>query len=611
MVPAFFAVGEETQADASRRYLASRKWKRELHASKHTTLLETYSYQVFDGTLLTQLKQQLAQAGIQVSPMSNIEILGVINKSGKDEVDSFVQLCVTFLTLLKSKNLSISDVREKVAQLEDEEFMIVRNGIFLDLFEPILELYQQHLRNEGMIDFNDMILRAAYYIEKGEYKYPVDYVIIDEFQDMSEARYQLLQALKKQNPQVKFYCVGDDWQSIYRFAGSDMALFKNFEDYFGATFRSKIETTYRFEDPLISMTSKFILANPNQTPKELVASTPSKNTSYQIIESDSGSDDDTDAIVSAIRLFQAKDLAPSSQIYLIGRYNNDFENRVKNTKGEFKLNKGDKSLEFIFDRGKYQGKSVKISFITAHKSKGLEADYTILFNCNSGKYGFPSGVADDPLLSLLLSSADTFENGEERRLFYVAMTRTKRQVAFITTDPYRKSKFIKEIQDAEYDRSLACPECKKGDLVVRTSSYNGSINEFYGCTNYSYGCGFTRKILDSERQQTAIVETCKPLPALTYEVEQKQQDEASELHRKLSAGELSTIEVRRLVTFVLNPRSFAGTHAGRDDVYQLRLMYSKMSQSQSAAFRSAYADWDKSHYDSPDSSSANYYEDTN
>jgi DNA helicase-4 len=125
-------------------------------------------------------------------------------------------------------------------------------------------------------------------------------------------------------------------------------------------------------------------------------------------------------------------------------------------------------------------------FVTAHRSKGLEADYTIVINCNSGKYGFPSGQADDPILSLLLSSADQFENGEERRLFYVAMTRTKKHVTFVT-ERHRKSKFIKEIQDDTAGRELQCPRCGNGELVKRS----GGGQTFYGCTNYAYGCKYT------------------------------------------------------------------------------------------------------------------------
>ncbi len=67
----------------------------------------------------------------------------------------------------------------------------------------------------------------------------------------------------------------------------------------------------------------------------------------------------------------------------------------------------------------------KLEFLTVHKSKGLEADYVILLQCNKDTYGFPSMVSDDPSLNYVLTKSDQYPYGEERRLFYVAITRAK------------------------------------------------------------------------------------------------------------------------------------------------------------------------------------------
>ena len=136
-----------------------------------------------------------------------------------------------------------------------------------------------------------------------------------------------------------------------------------------------------------------------------------------------------------------------------------------------------------------------MKFMTVHKSKGLEADIVIILNCNSGKYGFPSEMSDDPILNLLLSESDQFENGEERRLFYVAMTRAKEQVYFIS-DGYNKSKFIAELEVEDISNSLyeKCPICKSADIVIKKKgvSKNGNNYTFWGCSNFNYGCSYSK-----------------------------------------------------------------------------------------------------------------------
>lgn len=131
-----------------------------------------------------------------------------------------------------------------------------------------------------------------------------------------------------------------------------------------------------------------------------------------------------------------------------------------------------------------------------HKSKGLEADIVILLNCNAGRYGFPAGLSDDAVLNLLLSEADQYENGEERGLFYVAMTRARHAVYFIA-DAFRKSKFVLEIEmNRQSHTKSKCPRCKTADVVLRKEGIakNGSPFRYYGCANYRYGCDYSKTV---------------------------------------------------------------------------------------------------------------------
>ena len=129
------------------------------------------------------------------------------------------------------------------------------------LFEPIYALYQQHLRDTQTIDFEDMIGLAIRYVENEQYQSPYRYVLVDEFQDISASRACLLKALLHQNTQHSLFCVGDDWQSIYRFTGSDVSITQNFSDTFGYAATSVLGTTFRFNNQISDVSSQFIMRN--------------------------------------------------------------------------------------------------------------------------------------------------------------------------------------------------------------------------------------------------------------------------------------------------------------------------------------------------------------
>ncbi len=484
-VPSWFQ-GDDVRS-ATEKYQDDMTWKKETHKTYSTTLIETYSYEMTEGTLFINLTNKLEAAGITLYPKTPEEIWEIIKNVAKDEINTFINLFATFITLMKSNNYSISDVgyRNRETQLE---FFKKRNFEFIEIIRPVFEHYDSYLRDRSEIDFSDMINKAASYIANGKYKRKFSYVVIDEFQDISIGRYQLVKAVKENNPSCKLFCVGDDWQSIYRFTGSDIALFKGFEKYFGYTVKSKIETTYRFQNPLISLSSNFILKNPNQAKKELKG-TNTQKTKYKIQYSVSEKQDDTDVLQSVFEELAVNyNDIEHKKILILGRYRFDIK-RIKNENAIFRIDNENGIIRYSTS---LMGKAVafQAQFLTVHKAKGLEADITIILNCNSGRYGFPSEMSDDHVLDLLLSEADQFENGEERRLFYVAMTRAREYVYFLSDSSY-KSKFIAELE-VESGRSpnKKCPICITADLVLRKegTAVNGNTYKFYGCTNFLYGC---------------------------------------------------------------------------------------------------------------------------
>ncbi|MCG2612766.1 UvrD-helicase domain-containing protein [Terrimonas sp. NA20] len=486
----FFADKEkgETTEQATKKYTDGIEWKRELHKTHGTTLIETFSHEMFDNILFENLAKNLTAAGVQIKPKSPEEIWEIISASAKDEVDSFTLLFQTFITLMKSNNYSIDDVKLRNDQISNKVHR-KRNELFIEIIDPIYQMYQTYLAERKEIDFSDMINKAASYIATGRYQRKLSYVIIDEFQDISIGRYQLVKAIKDTNPSCKLFCVGDDWQSIYRFSGSDITLFKEFEKYFGHTEKAKIETTYRFYDPLINLSSSFILKNPNQTKKQLKGFSSGRSSTYKITYSFSDNQDDTFALRDIFNELIASGAAKGKEILVLGRYSFDID-RIKNEGNVFTINKANETISYSVKSTGGEVHRLSAQFMTVHKSKGLEADIVIVINCNSGKHGFPSGMSDDPVLNLLLSDADQFENGEERRLFYVAMTRAKELVYFVADSSY-KSKFIAELEVENVASKIKkCPRCKTADLVKRTGTKNGKEWAFYGCTNFMYGCRY-------------------------------------------------------------------------------------------------------------------------
>lgn len=341
---------------------------------------------------------------------------------GSKREKAFIRLAVTFATLLKSSCKSLSAI---LAKNEDERTdFIIRN-----IFKPVYDNYQAELHKRGQIDFTDAILMAT---ELCRQHRPVryDYIIVDEFQDISVDRYQFLLALRAGNAPAKLYCVGDDWQSIYRFSGSDMALFNSFEEFFGPTDMNKIETTYRFGEPLVGYSSWFIQKNAVQIRKNIHPF--SDQTKTELLFQPYDRNEYCNIIGHLVATIPA-----DKSIFLLGRYSFD-----------------DYYLSFMYQSIKEAGKFFyviggrKIEFLTAHKSKGLEADYVIILQCNRDVYGFPSMVSDDPVLDVVLTKSDKYPHGEERRLFYVAITRAKKQT-IVMYDKRFPSIFVDEFLNPE------------------------------------------------------------------------------------------------------------------------------------------------------------------
>lgn len=450
-------------------YNASMAWKRQVHEQNRTHLIQTYHYQKREGRLISELKRQLKDAGIAMRPVSAEEILAALTEN--KHLDPFSDLVATFLSHFKSGGYAIADFRP---QTRSREYRDRRFAAFLEVFEPLYERYETGLREAGEIDFNDMIVRAAGYAESGQYCSPYTCILVDEFQDISASRARLVKALAAQSPSHRLFCVGDDWQSIYRFAGSDIALMRDFEAHFGATETVALDRTFRFNDRIERVATRFVLANPAQIKKtirtDLQAPTP-----RVLIHRPEGKG--ASLVESALSEIRQDTRGHAATVLILGRY------------------------KFLQDGVKWsdlraQFPNLECSFRTIHGAKGLEADYVVVLGMQSGRFGFPSEITDDPVIDAVLAVPEAYPHAEERRLFYVALTRARRAVHLIA-DYAAPSAFLTEMlaytgdveaRGAAAKEPAACPTCKTGTLLQRT----GPFGVFYGCSNWPL-CDYTTK----------------------------------------------------------------------------------------------------------------------
>lgn len=455
-VPLWFAEDKNiSYEEANQKYNDGVAWKMAVHEKFGTKMISTSSSDFYNSANIKEtLRKLLNDVGVPLREKSDVELYEfLMPKNGKQE-KAFVRLAATFITLAKSSGKSINDLVRMAEGAGDEK------GVFLirQIFAPIYDTYHKALSRSGQIDFVDLILKAT---EICRSSCPVEcsHIIVDEFQDISIDRYNFLIALRnnKHQPPAKLYCVGDDWQSIYRFSGSDMALFNRFHDYFGPTEICKIETTYRFGEPLVSLSSKFIQRNSSQIQKQVRPSCALTQTDLTFVEYEKNNYCQTIASVIS-------QIPSDCSVFLLGRYSFDDFYLSSHFKS---MKKGSKFYYLIAWR--------EIEFLTVHKSKGLEADYVVLLQCNAGVYGFPSLINDDYVLRYVLTENDQFPYGEERRLFYVAITRAKRKT-IVLYDSQHPSIFVCEflyperMTEVGYSRHPNASKrwTKREDETVRT-----------------------------------------------------------------------------------------------------------------------------------------------
>jgi DNA helicase-4 len=453
-------------------YAEGMAWKRRVHARHQTTLVESTWAEVMFGDGLARLQDQLTRLGLRFDWNPDRPINDAWAKPMKHE--DLARLVRTFMTHVKSNSQTAEDLDRRLtaglARLGG-----FRTRLFLQVYWPIHAEWQRRLAAEASVDFEDMLVQAAGHLETGNTGAGYDLIMVDEFQDASRARARLVRALVN-TPGRFLLAVGDDWQSINRFAGADLSVMTDFEALFGRGPQLALTTTFRCTQTICDVARTFVSKNPNQFSKPMRSAHQDPGPPVTVTLADDPASalaaylDDLSTAIASGAIPRGRDGTVSVDI--LGRYR--FERDILPS---------------------HPPSNLRVSFRTVHGSKGLEADYIVIPGLTTGTYGFPSTIADDPVLDLAMPAPESFPRAEERRLFYVALTRARRAVLLIS-HPRRMSPFIIELlkdphvtvtgnSDAPVE---ICPGCGQGSLVER----KGKFGPFLGCSTFP-ACTYTRQ----------------------------------------------------------------------------------------------------------------------
>ncbi len=425
-----------------------------VHRQHGTRLIYTFSAYRDARPLTEHLKEELEAAGFVLKPRSRREILEkLVHAEGNRYIRKLVLLICRFITNFKTNGYTLEDFDRM-----SHETANVRSRLFLEICCDCYLEYERRLKEENAVDFQDMINESARILrtvqEMGN-KLDFKYVIVDEYQDISRQRFDLVTALSRVTD-AKIMAVGDDWQSIYAFSGSDISLFTKFAEKMGYAKLLKIVRTYRNSQEVIDIAGNFIQKNKAQIEKDLVS--PKHITDPVIIYTyDSryrapGGDGRSGAnyalshavetALGQILEYEKEEQKPPGRpkkmkILLLGRFGFDGDHLERSGLFEY-LRYGNRLRSRKYPH-------LDISFMTTHSSKGLGYDNVIIVNGKNETYGFPSKIEDDPVLSFVVKQDRSMEYAEERRLFYVAMTRTKNRVYFVAPQE-NPSEFLLELK---------------------------------------------------------------------------------------------------------------------------------------------------------------------
>lgn len=443
------------------KYAVEMNKKRALHKEQGTVLLETFHYDWCEDNLEARLEELIISAGGELNPISAEELLAALNESG--QISEKSQVLLDCLKAIRIEGLGNDEILGRLS-----ERGVSYGEIWTSILTTLHDDYLDELAEQNAIDFEDMISIAIRRTREREFEPKWLHILVDEFQDISQSRAELLNSLAAAQTNPSLTVVGDDWQSIYRFSGGKLELTTRFDEKMGPSTRTVLDKTFRYNDSIAHIAGTFVMENPEQIQKEI--ETQAKTNEPQVYLLDQGGEGGTDLpqkVEKVINTIRRND--PNGSIALLARYNYILNNC----------------------RAHNQNNGIRdINYWTFHGSKGLEADYGICVGFFMGASGFPNYKRDTVVKEALLPLPDAFKHSEERRLLYVALTRARNK-SYLIADAMSPSEFIIELLSPKYGLNIGsdkfaetyrqifkCPICSEGFFKLR----KGKFGEFYSCS---------------------------------------------------------------------------------------------------------------------------------
>jgi len=481
--------------------------------NKAARFFETTSGDFANGSIFDKLAKELSLRDIYV---------GSIDKDRRKKALAALcssaplidDLILPFIALYRDSGLTFKDLFGRASTLRDPQRAIK----FLQLMEAVDHALRERMEKGSssgrqIIDYSAMISEATRFLSSGgDPVVPVKFVLVDEFQDIARSRAQFVQALLDQHPEESMlYCVGDDWQAINRFAGSDLAIFRDLYDAGNVIPRSpsadsplrrrstdltELGTTYRCDQGIADVAKTFVMKGGHglHINKSVTAISNTGGAVIHIV----GHDDDGSSRIQAL-------YAELGRIAQLPMIMDDGKERAAKvfvlTRNRNSLPEGLTIQTLKGLESRYFKHGLVVEWHTLHTSKGLGADYVVIVGMDAGYHGFPRDYPNEPLIEMLKPRmADPWD--EERRLFYVGLTRAKREVNLlcVATSP---SIFIHELLEGPHQDRISrhqiddvirhlCPACRQS-WVKRVDNKYGDKSSYVHCMRHPY-CGYRDKV---------------------------------------------------------------------------------------------------------------------
>jgi DNA helicase IV len=379
-------------------------------------------------------------------------------KGIQDYVAEFIRMGIRVMDMLKVDNTDVATVK---ARAEADPHERVRE--FYALMLPLLEKYKAYCINKSYLDFNDLILLTIQLFRKqpeivARYRKQFRYVLVDEFQDVNNLQIEMLMLLLE--PETQLFCVGDDWQSIYGFRGSNVSYIVEFEKHFENAEIIRLDLNYRSTAPIVDASNEVIKHNKFQLAKQVKSSKPSDR-KLNIFVGDHAQAN-VEFALQQVKILIGGGIEEDEILFL------------------YRRTKMMTPFSYAFKRA-----GIRVNAKTIHAAKGLEAKVVFVIGLTEGHGGFPDIWLDDRIFQMIKPSQFDLLMEEERRLFYVALTRAKDQL-FLLTEKGNESSFLKEIPK-EFAERITYIHRPPVEQVKLCPSCESQLQQLYKFCPY---CGF-------------------------------------------------------------------------------------------------------------------------